>query len=115
MSRTNSALTSSRSRKPTDFVCPILSQKKKLWDISERSESFTSRSVKVKKLLQRSPPTPKNVCVGVYCKDGSNNVKKAEVYNISTGHYQSSSGLLGRKNYIALLAAIQLLFHSALQ
>ena len=30
-----------------------------------------------------------------YYKDWSNNVKKAEVYNISTGQYQSS-GLLGK-------------------
>ena len=28
------------------------------------------------------------------CKDWSNNVKKAEVYNILTGQYQSSSALL---------------------
>ena len=35
-----------------------------------------------------------------YYKDWSNNVKKAEVYNISTGQYQSSSGLLGKTTNI---------------
>ena len=35
-----------------------------------------------------------------YCKDWSNNVKKAKVYNISTGQYQSSSGLLGKTTNI---------------
>ena len=35
------------NRKLTDFVCPILSQKKQLWDMPERRESFTWRSAQV--------------------------------------------------------------------
>ena len=39
--------------------------------------------------------------IKVYRKDWSNNLKKAEVvYNISTGQYQSSSGLLGKTTNI---------------
>ena len=33
-------------------------------------------------------------------KNLSNNVKKVEVYNISTGQYQSSSGFLGKNTNI---------------
>ena len=34
-------------RRPSDFACPILSQKKQLWDIPGRRECFTSRSAEV--------------------------------------------------------------------
>ena len=33
-----------------------------------------------------------------YSKDWSNNVKKAEVYYVSIGQYQSSLGLLGKNH-----------------
>ena len=37
-----------KNQRPTDFACPILSQKCQLWYIPERHESFTSRSAEVK-------------------------------------------------------------------
>ena len=38
---------SQKNRKPTNFACPILSQKGRLWYIPEPRESFTLRSAEV--------------------------------------------------------------------
>ena len=48
-------------RRPSDFVRPILSPKKQLWDIPGRRESFTSRSAEVKYLTSTWRSSLKNV------------------------------------------------------